>query len=174
MNLKIRPMTIDDAYEVATIHTESWQNAYKGIIDQKILDELDINKRATNWADGIKNEPNLIRLVAEFEGEIKGFVVGLNNRSHPSPESDGELWAIYVNPNTTQSGIGTSLFKSFIAELQKNEMNSMCVWVLEENKQARKFYEKMGGILAPDIKKFKAGSNEHKEVCYKFLLMRDI
>jgi len=168
MNLNIRPMTIDDALDVARIHTESWQAAYKGIIDQIVLDSLDMNKRAISWADGIKNDPSLIRLVAETKGKIKGFVVGLNNRSHPNPNSDAELWAIYVDPKTTQNGIGTSLFKSFLIELQNRDMNSMCVWVLEENEQARRFYEKMGGTLVPDIKTFKAGSNEHQEVCYSY------
>jgi ribosomal protein S18 acetylase RimI-like enzyme len=170
MNLKIRPMAIDDAYEVARINTHSWQTAYKGILDQSFLDSLDIDKRASSWTDGIKNDSKLIRLVAETEGTIKGFVVGLNNRSHPNPDSDGELWAIYVDPIKVGNGIGTSLFRKFQNELQNRNMKSMCVWVLEENKQARAFYEKMGGNQTRDSKTFKVGNKEHLEVCYVFQL----
>jgi hypothetical protein len=55
--------------------------------------------------------------------------------------------------------------------MRKN-MKSMCVWAIEENTQARKFYEKMGGSLTQDSKTFKAGDKEHLEVCYTFNLDR--
>src|SRR5690554_4231755 len=138
---KVRPMTIEDAYKVAKIHTESWQVAYKGIIDQSILDSLDIDQKEKAWTEGIKDDPSLIRLVAEMDGDIKGFAVGLHNRSHPSPNSEGELWAIYIDPNFTFKGLGTTLFVAFQKELLSLGINSMCVWVLEENKNARLFYE---------------------------------
>ncbi|RYZ79191.1 MAG: GNAT family N-acetyltransferase, partial [Proteobacteria bacterium] len=35
-------MLPSDALAVAMVHTQSWQTAYKGIIDQSVLDALSI------------------------------------------------------------------------------------------------------------------------------------
>ena len=145
-------MKIDDARAVAEIHTKSWQFAYKGIVPQDFLDAIDTNKREEKWAKGFIDNPSLIRLVAKDDNDsILGFVCGLKCRDN-NPQIDSELWAIYVNPDKTQYGIGKSLFKSFTDELKNQGFSTMNVWVLEDNKIARSFYEKMGGKLSDHAK----------------------
>lgn len=166
----IREMRVEDAKDVALIHTQAWQSAYKGIVPQKFLDEIDLKKRQDNWAKGIENDPTLIRLVATNDyGKVLGFVCGLNNRDK-NPNISGELWAIYVNPNSTSNGIGQTLFKGFVEKLVSRDIFSMNVWVLEENIQARQFYEKMGGTLSTHKKNIEIGGKELVEVSYEYIL----
>ena len=43
----------------------------------------------------------------------------------------------------------------------------MVIWCLEENKNARKFYEKMGGKLYK-TRNIEIGNKKYPEVCYKY------
>jgi ribosomal protein S18 acetylase RimI-like enzyme len=169
MSIIVRNMNVDDAKEVARIHTDSWKETYKGIVPQDFLDSLDVNKRAENWARGIQEEPSLIRLVAIFQNEVVGFVCGLNNRDNNNSSIQGELWAIYVDPRKCNRGIGKNLFSEFISKIKERNIHTIAVWVLEDNQNARKFYEKMGGKLAPYQKEIQIGGKSLVEKCYEYV-----
>ena len=53
--------------------------------------------------------------------------------------------------------------------LKEREYKEMILWCLEKNKNARKFYEKQGGILSGK-RKFKIGDKYYSEVSYKYEL----
>ena len=44
----------------------------------------------------------------------------------------------------------------------------MIIWCLEKNKNARRFYEKMGGKLINDEKYFEKEGKKYREVGYVF------
>ena len=44
MYIIIRTATTNEAEEIAKIKIEGWQTAYRGIIDDKFLDNMDINE----------------------------------------------------------------------------------------------------------------------------------
>lgn len=170
MNIKIEPMTVNDSKSVAKIHTQSWQFAYKGIVPQNFLDAIVVKKREENWARGIIEDPDLIRLVArDSNNSVLGFVCGLNNREQKS-QIDGELWAIYVCPMQVKFGVGKMLFTSFVDELRNRNFSTMTVWVLEENIHARNFYEKMGGTLSTHKREIEIGGKKLIEVSYEYKL----
>lgn len=171
-DLFVRPMLPTDSKRVAEIHTLSWQFAYKGIVPQDFLDDIDINKRESNWKSGIEKDPSLVRLVAVANNKILGFVCGLNNRDKSIEDIDGELWAIYVDPNESNHGVGTILFKSFKDELNQRGIFTMNVWVLEDNLSARSFYEKMGGELSQHVKEIEIGGKKLKEVSYEYFFFK--
>lgn len=170
--LTLREMTASDARSVAEIHTKSWQFAYRGIVDQSFLDSLNVQKRVENWRKGIiNNEPKIVRLVAEANGKVLGFVCGLDNRTkNLIPQCDAELWAIYVEPNQAREGIGKELLKEFSRNLKVLGKGSFCVWALKENQIARSFYQKQGGALSPISQKIKIGEQDLEEVSYIFSL----
>jgi GNAT superfamily N-acetyltransferase len=163
-------MTIDDAKAVAEIQTASWQFAYKGIVPQDYLDVIDVKKREENWAKGMIEDPTIVRLVAcEDNDHAIGFICGLHNRDKDS-KIDSELWAIYICPQKIKNGIGEMLFTSFVTELKSKNFSTMKVWVLEENKIGRSFYEKMGGTLSTLQKEIEIGGAKLKEVSYEYKL----
>ena len=166
----VRPMLPEDAAIVAMIHTLAWQHAYSGIIDQGFLDAIDLQKRSEGWRNGIiKNDPAILRLVAVMDEKICGFLTGLENRKADLlPHCDSELWAIYVHPAQLRNGAGKKLFARFNAELRAFGKKRFCVWALEENTPARKFYESQGGILSSVKKDIVIGEQTLIEVAYEF------
>jgi GNAT superfamily N-acetyltransferase len=83
------------------------------------------------------NEPATSVLVAEWAGESVGVAV---------LEGD-ELARLFVVPERWGAGIGTLLHDA-VMELLRSEGRPQCrLWVLEENLQARGFYERRGWRL---------------------------
>lgn len=56
----------------------------------------------------------------------------------------GEIMAIYVLPETFRKGYGRYLFGQDLKSLKEQCYFKVYLWVLEKNKEARLFYEKMG------------------------------
>lgn len=164
-------MKPSDATGVATIQVDCWRRAYAGIIPDKYLAALDINKKAKTWEDGLSLNPDVIRIVALERNVPLGFVAGLENRSSAFyPEIASEAWSIYVHPDHWKKGIGKSLLLAFMDEMRKLNHQSMIVWVLEENFPARAFYESMGGLLQDQKQTQTFGGKSLSEVAYRFTL----
>ncbi|USK48097.1 GNAT family N-acetyltransferase [Bacillus sp. CMF12] len=72
-------------------------------------------------------------------------------RSGKYKEYQGELCSIYILKEFKGQGIGKSLAKSVIKELEKLGINTMLVVFVLENKNSRLFYEAMGGKIIDKI-----------------------
>ena len=55
-----------------------------------------------------------------------------------------------------------------MTDLKNKRKNKMIIWCLEKNKNARRFYEKMGGKLINDEKYFEKEGKKYKKVGYSF------
>ncbi|HLY77497.1 MAG TPA: GNAT family N-acetyltransferase [Thermoplasmata archaeon] len=126
---------------------DAWKTTYRGIVPDAHLDGLtyenDIAHGFGRWLmDPPPGEAHFVALTAP--GEIVGFAVGGPNRD-PDPDFTGELGAIYVLRSSQGYGIGTSLVGVVAPHLLSIALDSMLVWVLEQNPY-RRFYEKLGGI----------------------------
>ena len=161
-------MDYKDIHAVSEINIHAWRSAYKDIISQQYLDELDIKKSEVNWAEGFTKHNDLIRLVClSEEGIVCGYLCGGRARDK-NGKIDGELYAIYVSPNKKRNGCGELLFKEFKKELIRLEFKNMNVWVLEANYSGRKFYEKMGGLQSSHTKYFSIGEQKLLEISYVY------
>ena len=59
-----------------------------------------------------------------------------------------ELWGIYIEPLMKRQGIGSILVDYCERKAVERGFSETCLWVLEENNDGRRFYEKLG--YAPD------------------------
>ena len=71
MIIIIRKARTEDAEAIADIKITGWQTAYRGIIDDDFLDNMNINEEIEKRKNNIKNEEDII--VAELDNEIVGF-----------------------------------------------------------------------------------------------------
>ena len=56
--MRIRPATLDDAESIARNHQAAWQEGYRGIIADELLDGLDLDARIERWVRTITaNDP---------------------------------------------------------------------------------------------------------------------
>ncbi len=140
----IRLNTINDQKDMAKIKVDSWQKTYPGIIDQKYLDSLNYEEQEAKYLDSFTEYKHSV-LVAEDNDTKK--VVGYSCFNLETNEyTDCELVSLYINPKYTRRGIGTILLRETIKELKGYNKKTMLLWCLKDNKNALKFYEKLGGI----------------------------
>lgn len=108
--LEVRDGRAEDADDVARIHVRSWQTAYRGLIDQDVLDSLSIPDRAANWRRFIA-EPlptGLGILVAVRDDRILGWASFGSGRDEDGT-ADGEIYGIYADPDAWSTGVGHAL-----------------------------------------------------------------
>ena len=148
----IRQAVKEDSYSIAKLIVESWQTAYKGLIDDNYLNNLSISDRVIGWERNIlnQNENNHIYVYEENE-KILG-VIRFGIPDNEASNYNSEIHVLYVEPTLKRNGIGTKLFnfaKNYFIE--KNTTN-MIIWCLKNNLPSIKFYGKMGGTIVASKK----------------------
>lgn len=144
----VRAATVGDAAAVARVHVDSWRATYRGIVPQAHLDGLRYADREASWRRQLTAGcDGPFTLVAEdTAGEVFGFASAGRERSgdlaHP-----GELWAIYLLQPAQRHGVGRALVAAAAEKLAQRGMTAMLLWVLAENRNARGFYERLGGSV---------------------------
>ena len=137
MSIIIKKMETDDEIKgKAYVHWKSWQEAYPGIVDQKYLDELTLEKCeeiAYRWLENL--------IIAKDGERIIGFV-GYGKYRNDELLQTGEIFAIYLLEEYYGQGIGYQLMQAGLSQLK--EYPQVAVWVLKENKRAIHFYERCG------------------------------
>ena len=163
----IRLNRLEDQEGMAKIKVDSWQHTYKNIIEQKYLDSLNYEEQTNKYIDSFDEYKNTV-LVAEDTNNHK--IIGYACFStEPNEFADSELISLYLDPKHTKKGIGTSLFREVTKELKKYNKKTMILWCIKENKNAIKFYEKLGGIKTYD-KMAKIGNKVYQEYGYLFYI----
>jgi len=139
--MKIRKAVLADASGIAKVHVDSWRTTYADIVPKDYLNRLSYESREQLWKNSI---PNGGVYVAETStGEIVGFLSGGKERTGNYPNYVGELYAIYILKEYQGNGLGKLLVKPLIEELQLQNISTMMVLVLEDNR-SRLFYEALG------------------------------
>jgi GNAT superfamily N-acetyltransferase len=130
----IRAGTPADAEAVGRLHVRTWQAAYPHVFPPERLAELSVERLTAQWRE---SPP----FVAEAEGTVVGFVsVGASRDS----DANGELFAIYVDPDHWGTGVGRALIAAGEQRLRELGLTDVILWVLEDNPRARRFYEQAG------------------------------
>ena len=132
---------------IAIAHVRSWQAAYRGLVPQDYLDNLDAEQRRPVW-ERILDEaewPRAGTFVAENDKDIVGFASICPTRDDDAePASVGELAAIYLVPEAWGTGLGRELMISGLSALSDAGFGEATLWVLDTNSRARRFYEAAG------------------------------
>ncbi len=145
MDLRIREAVPADAGPMARVHVDTWRTSYAGIVPAGHLAGLSYRDREAVWVQILTSDrPAKCNFVAEIGGEIVGFADGGPEREG-DPVYRGELYAIYLLQEYQHRGIGRLLASAVARGLLAAGFESMLLWVLEENRPARRFYESLGG-----------------------------
>ncbi len=144
--MNIRKAEIKDAQQLAHLHIASWKRAYRGIVSDPILNNLDETRRAGAFEKSFEIKLGETYLIEENEGVI-GFTTFGNCRDDDRDENTGEIWGVYISSDHWRMGYGSKL--TAFAENILHSMNKkeIVLWVLKDNYDARSFYEKIGYVL---------------------------
>ena len=152
-----------DAQAIVNINVMGWKETYKNIFPQDFLDGLNPNDEVSiqKCKDKIKEY-----VVCELDGRIVGMArYGNNKKGYDS--SYGEIYAIYVDSNFKNKGIGTGIV-DFIFKNAKSSYKHILISTLVEN-SANEFYKKIGGEFI-GTSEFKIKNNSYIENVYKYYL----
>jgi ribosomal protein S18 acetylase RimI-like enzyme len=165
--MQVRQATISDARSIAPIHVASWQAAYRGLMPDAILDNLDVEKRAAFWQTHLASQP-LGTFVAELNQEIIGFCDLIPSRDKDSNSKViAEIAAIYVHPDHWRQGAGRELCCRALATARRANFIAVTLWILESNIAAQKFYQTMGFNCDGATKSEPMANHEIHEVCFR-------
>ena len=134
---------LSDAYVIAQIHIQGWQEAYRGIIPDDQLFSLDLNERVKDWEKRILEGNSQILLAKEGQ-LIHGWVSFGASRDDDASPNIAEIYAFYVAPNKKNCGIGKLLWRSASERVIAMGWGGCTLWVLMDNLPAIGFYKGLG------------------------------
>jgi ribosomal protein S18 acetylase RimI-like enzyme len=160
MKIEIRRATPADADAISNAHVRAWQVAYRGIIDDEVLDSPafatarhDGWERALNGYRPPDHDPDEVILVPVLNGRVVGFGnVGSETPGAVDPDiaaPGGELYGFYLHPDAWGSGVGQALIEA-CTSLLRDRFTHASLFVLRDNPRARRFYERNGWQYVPD------------------------
>ena len=171
--ITIRKFVCDDAEQCAKLNCLVWKQAYSHIFPKQVfeLQQQNIANKIQMFKSGI-NDDNILTYVAEYNGEIVGYVSGSLISQYELFAQNGyaEMLAIYINPDFQQKGIAKQFRQFFLEWLKLNCISKYVVGVLEQNQKARLVYEKWGGVLADNKQSFEMLGNNYSEVFYTYTI----
>jgi ribosomal protein S18 acetylase RimI-like enzyme len=140
----VRPADPDDAAAIANVHVATWRTAYRGLLPDDFLASLTEAGYKERWRRNLSEGTSRV-YVAEEGSRVVGFASGGRERAGEDGFS-GELYAIYVLPESQHLGHGRQLVRAMAGGLREMGLADMIVWVLRDNAAGRKFYEGLGGV----------------------------
>ena len=140
----VRSATIADAHGIAVVHVRSWQEAYRGLMPQHVLDGLSIAERQANWARIIAETPCGSQTLVVLDGDRLVGWASYGDARDENAVGTGELWGIYAHPDAWSTGVGHLLLSGVESALIAAGHETAYLWVLEGNDRAAAFYERHG------------------------------
>lgn len=147
MRFAIRQARLADAEGIARAHTASWRTSYRGLLPDRVLDQLDVDQRAASWRRVLEDR-SISTLVAydTTHHDIVGVCdAGRTRSTRGNTACAAEIYRFYLEHHARRHGLGREMFERQTAWMRDQHLRSLVIWVLETNHHARRFYEAMGG-----------------------------
>ena len=133
----IRRARQSDLRDIASIHIESWKDAYAGVLPEEFLGGKIDRVFDLYWQEIVIQEEDIV-LVAE-EKSILGFIAVW---CRPDPFIDN----LHVTVSHRSKQVGSALMRAGAKELIQQGHQTAYLWVFEANTMAIRFYERLGGL----------------------------
>ena len=147
----LRPAEPADALAVARVHVRSWQAAYRTLLPDDFLDNLQPEDWATRYTFDDPYPRAFQTMLAIYDSAIVGFATTVASRDPDLPDY-GELAALYVDPAHWSTGIGRALVTAARSQLLAQGFRDALLWLLTGNTRADRFYRADGWLPDGEIK----------------------
>lgn len=139
---QFRVASPDDAAAVARLHADSWRRHYRGAYSDSFLEGDVFADRLAVWTERLREaDTDRCTIVAE-----DGGLVGFANTFFDHDRTWGSLLDnLHVAAGHKRRGIGSRLLALTARTLvERADGTGLYLWVLEQNVEARRFYEARG------------------------------
>ncbi|MEK6858393.1 MAG: GNAT family N-acetyltransferase [Nanoarchaeota archaeon] len=143
--MNIRKATMKDAQAIKGLNKKGFHHEFK--LFDKTIDIDWPNKNDSYYRNAISNK-NFLTLVAEVEGEIRGYLIGSVTRaeSYRKYSKLVELNNMFIIKEHRGKGIGTQLIQHFLKWAKNKKMKRARVVVSFANIQGIETYKKNGFV----------------------------
>ena len=146
--MRTRAAAPEDARAIARVHVASWNAAYRGVIADEALDDLTEERLAPEWRREIEGDEAAVAVVEE-DGRVVGYSrYGPGRDDDLDPATTAEIYGFYVHPDAWGRGAGRALMEHVAEDLRRQGYKDGCLWVVQVNERAQRFYRGVG--FAPD------------------------
>lgn len=133
-----------DAPVLAEIRQKSWENAYRGIYSDHLLDDYDIDAHAGRFLEQMENPTVEVYLISRDGKPVGYLTLGHSGKYRDFPAC---LHSLYLVPACHRTGIGRYAMDFVKQWCKNNGYNRVYNSCNLHNHSARAFYEAMGGVL---------------------------
>lgn len=145
----IRLATEADLPQVAAVHVASWQNAFRGVVPDAVLDRMTVEGSLQRWVKHFAACPPNMAVATGDDGQIAGFCYAgpIADNGHNTPYRF-RVFALHTRPELRGQGIGAALLhNAFHRAVHHEGLDAAILWTLEALHRSRRFYEREGGTL---------------------------
>ncbi|MFG2340155.1 GNAT family N-acetyltransferase [Streptomyces yangpuensis] len=146
VRMRVREMDEADIEAVSAIRVRGWQAAYAGIVPRSYLDAMTVEEdadRRRQWFSRPGRESRDLVAVGD-RGPVGWVCFGPHRGGIPGDGRVGEVYALYVAPDLIGTGVGRELLDEAHAAMKGGGFETSALWVLQDNRRARRFYERAG------------------------------
>jgi GNAT superfamily N-acetyltransferase len=141
-DVTIRPALPGEGLTFAETKRAVWQAAYRGLLPDSYLDDLDLVPPPEAWEGAIEGgAPPFVATHGDRMVGVAAAGLALGNDAAPGI---GQLYLIYALPEVWGTGVGARLHAACIARMRELGCTEAVLWVLEGNERAASFYRRMG------------------------------
>lgn len=145
----------------AAIQTESWKAAFRDILDAKTLERYTQLDRATAMYRRLLEQKIGNGYLLRVDGQP--HCIAWWDKSRDGEAYGAELICIHSLPGNWRKGYGSRMMEAVLADMKAAGFTKATLWVFEENRRARRFYEAHG--FAPNG--MTKGGFDAVEICYE-------
>ena len=159
--LRLRDATPADADALADLHTRSWRSAYRGSLAEAYLSGPIEAERRSFWRQRYDHPPHgLWTVIAEdAEGTIQGFLCLLADHD---PQWGTLIDNVHDDPAHKGQGLGRAMMRAAGQHLlYALPRRPVYLFVLQENRGAIAFYDRIGGEQAERLVKTEPDGSQH-------------
>lgn len=145
----VREAVNADIPRIEECYLRSWRAAYDGFMDADVLAVEAEKRRSFDWRRGITASTSVVLIAVDPTGEVVGVVQA--DEDLPPPRNLPEVTMLYVNPDAWGSPVAVALLRAAEGWMVSQGHESARLRVVEEHHRARRFYEREGWSMDPDI-----------------------
>jgi GntR family transcriptional regulator len=139
-SLTLRSAREPDAASLAHVFIQAWRGAYRGIVEDAIIDGL-VEDEVRSWMHDLVSSTTASTVVAVHGDTVVGFA---RFGEDPDDPQGGHLYALYVLPTASGQGVGKALLAHVLSSLDPTSTRPVTLWVFEKNERAQGLYRSFG------------------------------
>lgn len=166
----VRAATVEDARRIGEIFALSFRAGFQSLLPEPALAQIAVAERRAVFRDQYRSgdAPEYRSWVAILDGEMVGFADSRPDTSLAHGQQPvGEVQAIYALPQLWGRGIGRTLMRTTLEDLQQRGYGAAILWTLPDNARANGLYRACGWTPDGSARVLEVGDQRLPHVRYR-------